>query len=349
MSDPQQLGQAYQISDLKVWISEPQVNTTDPEAVRAAAFVDLGVVDNGNGTYGLPNPINDSIDDALLEANRGNNSASAESFNVNGNDFYNGYFRPLQEGSDYSVNKTLGYISLNRNLNAGSFLAVSFVREGVPGEGVENVVVGDINPQSTGLTYLKLIRPNNPTPDLKAWPLTMRNIYSLGVSNLTQDGLEVEINYTTGNVDETNLPGRNQTLLQDLGLDRTDTQGSVNPDNLIDFSGIVLNARNGSIMFPYLEPFGRRIRSLLEEVGASDSLIESVTYSELYNERQNTADQSNKNNFYRIDGVSSGGVSGNFSLGISLVEGSVNVFANGTELIEGVDYEVDYSFGNITI
>ncbi len=349
VADPQQLGQAYQISDMKVWISEPQVNTTDPEAVRAAAFVDLGVVDNGNGTYGLPDPELDSIDDALLEANRGNNSASAESFNVSGNDFYNGYFRPLQEGSDYTVNKTLGYISLNRNLNAGSYLAVSFVRERVPGEGTGNVVVGDVNPQSTGLTYLKLIRPNNPTPDLSSWPLTMRNFYSLGVSNVTQDGLEVEINYTTGNVDETNLPGRNQTLLQDLGLDRTDTQGAVNPDNIIDFSGIVLNARNGTIMFPYLEPFGARIRTLLEQTGASDSLIESVTYSELYTERQNTADQSNKNNFYRIDGVSSGGVSGNFSLGISLVEGSVKVFANGTELIEGVDYEVDYSFGNITI
>lgn len=53
VSNPQQLTQAYQISDLRVWISEPQINTTDPEAVRAAAFVDLGVVENGDGTYDL--------------------------------------------------------------------------------------------------------------------------------------------------------------------------------------------------------------------------------------------------------------------------------------------------------
>ncbi|MEX2477249.1 MAG: cell surface protein SprA [Gracilimonas sp.] len=349
VADPQQLGQAYQISDLKVWVSEPQINTTDPEAVRAGAFVDLGVVENVDGSYGLPNPANDNIDDALLEANRGNTSASAESFNVSGNDFYNGYFRPLQEGADYTINKTLGYITLNRGLSSGAYLAVSFVRQGVPGEGENNIEIGDISPQSSGLTYLKLIRSNNPTPDLKSWALTMRNVYSLGVSNVTQDGLTVDIKYTTGNVDETNLPGRTQPLLQDLGLDRTDSEGGENPDNQIDFSGIILNPSNGTVLFPYLEPFGGRIRTLLEQTGASDSLIASVTYDELYTERQSNADQSNKNNFYRIEGVSQGGVSGNFSLGISLVEGSVKVFANSTELTEGVDYEVDYSFGTITI
>lgn len=349
VADPQQLGQAYQISDLRVWISEPQVNTTDPEAIRAAAFVDLGVVENVDGTFELPNPANDTIDDALLESNRGNTSASAESFNVSGNDFYNGYFRPLQEGADYTINKTLGYITLNRNLNAGAYLAVSFVRQGVPGEGIDNLEVGDTSPQTSGLTYLKLIRPSNPTPDLRSWPLTMRNVYSLGVSNVTQDGLTVDLKYTVGNVDDTNLPGRNPTLLQDLGLDRTDSEGAENPDNQIDFSGIVLNPLNGTILFPYLEPFGERIRNLLLQTGASDSLIESVSYDELYTERQSNADQSNKDNYYRIEGLSKGGVSGNFSIGISLVEGSVNVFANSTELTEGVDYEVDYSFGTITI
>ncbi len=304
VSDPQQLGQAYQISDLRVWISEPQINTTDPEAVRAAAFVNLGVVENPDGTFKLPNPANDSIDDALLDGNRGNTSASAESFNVSGNDFYNGYFRPLQEGADYTINKTLGYISLNRTLNSGSYIAVSFVRQGVPGEAEDIIEVGDISPQSAGLTYLKLIRTNNPTPDLRSWPLTMRNIYSLGVSNVMQDGLNVDIKYRVGNVDDTNLPGRNPTLLQDLGLDRTDSEGAKNPDNQIDFSGIVLNSLRGTVLFPYLEPFGNRIRSLLQGAGASDSLIESVTYDELYTERQNNAGQSNKDNYYRIEGLS---------------------------------------------
>ncbi|MAO64442.1 MAG: cell surface protein SprA [Balneola sp.] len=348
VSNPQQITQAYQISDIKVWISEPQINTTDPEAVRAAAFADLGVVER-NGSFSLPNPAFDSIDDALLDQNRSETSASAGDFNVSGNDFYNGYFRPLQEGADYSINKALGYISLNRTLSSGAYLAVSFVRRGVAGESEDNIQVGDISPQSSGLTYLKLLRTDNPTPDQRTWPLTMRNIYSLGVSDLTQDGLEFDIKFTRGNVDDTNLPNRNATLLQDLGLDRTDTQGALNPDNRIDFTGIVLDPRSGVVLFPYLEPFGQRIASLLEQTAASDSVISSLAYTELYNEKQNTADKNNKNNYYKLEGTSKGGVSGNFTLGFSLVEGSVKVFANGTELTEGVDYEVDYSFGSITI
>jgi len=349
VSNPQQLTQAYQISDLRVWISEPQINTTDPEAVRAAAFVDLGVVQNG-GQYGLPNPDFDVIPEDSLSKNRSNTSASAGNFNVAGNDFYNGYFRPLTEGADYSINKALGYISLNRTLSTGAYLAVSFIRQPVQGEGNTPIEVGDISPQSSGLSYFKLIRTNNPTPDLKSWPLTMRNIYSLGVSNLTQEGLQLDVKFTSGNVDDTNLPGKNTTLLQDLGLDRTNTEGAITPDNLIDFSGIALDARNGTILFPYLEPFGSRITELLEETSASDSTVQALSFTELYNQKQNTADQStSKNTLYRIEGSSTGGTSGNYTLGFGIVEGSVKVFAGGTQLTEGVDYEVDYSFGSITI
>jgi cell surface protein SprA len=316
--------------------------------VRAAAFVDLGVVQNGS-QYGLPDPDFDIISEDSLESNRSNTSASAGNFDVAGNDFYNGYFRPLQEGADYSINKALGYISLNRALSAGAYLAVSFIRQPVQGEGNTPIEVGDISPQSSGLSYFKLIRTNNPTPDLKSWPLTMRNIYSLGVSNLTQEGLQLDVKFTSGNVDDTNLPERNKPLLQDLGLDRTNTEGAITPDNLIDFSGITLDARNGTILFPYLEPFGGRIAELLQETSASDSTVQALSYTELYNQKQTTADQSSKNTYYRIEGSSTGGTSGNYTLGFGIVEGSVKVFAGGTQLTEGVDYEVDYSFGSITI
>ncbi|NIT52307.1 MAG: hypothetical protein GWO41_06070, partial [candidate division Zixibacteria bacterium] len=77
--------------------------------------------------------------------------------------------------------------------------------------------------------------------------------------------------------------------------------------------------------------------------------VERLSYNELYTERQRNASQSSKNSFYRFNGTSRGGVQENFNLGIALVEGSVRVYANGTELQENVDYQVDYSFGSITI
>src|SRR5699024_3175331 len=39
----------------------------------------------------------------------------------------------------------------------------------------------------------------------------------------------------------------------------------------------------------------------------------------------------------------------NYSLGFSLVEGSVKVYVNGQRLQEGTDFIVDYSIGSITI
>ena len=104
----------------------------------------------------------------------------------------------------------------------------------------------------------------------------------------------------------------------------------------------------GRIMFPYLEPFGKRIDEILGN-SVSDSVRQSLTFRELYELKQSDARDISKNRNYTISGNSKGGVSGSFYLGFGLIEGSVKVFANNVELIEGSDFEVDYSFGSLTI
>ncbi|NBB76453.1 MAG: cell surface protein SprA, partial [Bacteroidetes bacterium] len=95
--------------------------------------------------------------------------------------------------------------------------------------------------------------------------------------------------------------------------------------------------------------FGNRIQEVLEDSPAGPEDIERLTYNELYQERQRNASQSSKNGFFRFSGTSRGGLQENYNLGIALVEGSVRVYANGNQLQENVDYQVDYSFGSITI
>ena len=103
-------------------------------------------------------------------------------------------------------------------------------------------------------------------------------------------------------------------------------------------------------MFPYLEPFGARIKEVLGNTPfIPDSVIDALAFIDLYTLKPSDARRSSKNTFYEISGSSSGGVSGIFSLGFGLVEGSVKVTANGVSLVEGTDYEVDYSFGSLTI
>ena len=94
----------------------------------------------------------------------------------------------------------------------------------------------------------------------------MRNIYSLGVSGITQEGFELQIYDTRNNIPETNLPQRGETLLADLGLDRQNTDGSIGVDAQVDFTGVTLDAGAGRIMFPYLEPFGARIEEVLGNI-----------------------------------------------------------------------------------
>jgi len=347
MSNPQQLGQALQLSEIRVWILRESTQSFEGER-QAIALVDLGIVENPDGSFSPPDDEQDIFTDATLDQFRDPAvGVSAGDFGVDPSEFVEGLFIPLQEGVDYELNRPLGYISLKRNLGSRQALAVSF--KYLDPQTGENVSVGELSQGGGSRIYLKLIRPQNITTTNKAWDLMLKNIYSLNSSNITQDGLEVNISYTEPNVPQNTLPERNSILLQDLGLDRVDTQGGLNPDNKIDFSTGTLDPVSGRIIFPYLEPFGDRIRELLSETALGQQEVDRLVFDELYNQKKVNAEQVSKNNFYLVEGTSKGTVSNNYSLGLSLVEGSVRVFANGKELQEGTDFIVDYSIGNITI
>ncbi|MDX1641385.1 MAG: cell surface protein SprA, partial [Balneolaceae bacterium] len=347
MANPHQLSQTLQIADVEVWVLRENIQAEEGSKL-AVALADIGVNQTGDGTYGPPGNRFDSFSDDLLNQFRDPQTGiSASELGIeDSRNFEEGYFTLLEEGVDYTINKITGYISLQRTLGSREVLAVAFNYLGANNEIIE---VGEINQGGGDRIFLKMLRPKNVSTDNTLFPLTMRNIYSLGVSNITRESLEIDLLYTENNIAAEQLPGRNQTMLQDLGLDRVDSQGALQPDNQIDIGTGTLDPRNGLIIFPYLEPFGNRITEVLQDSPASEEDIERLSYDELYTERQRNAEQSSKNSFYQFQGTSRGGVQENFNLGIALVEGSVRVYANGTELQENIDYQVDYSFGSITI
>ena len=358
MANPQQLGEALSLTELNVWIFNETLDSEDISGRSVISLVDLGTNEQ-NGTFLPPNNDQDPFSDELLDQFRENNTgAAAESFGVELNDIHQGFYVLLQEGVDYEVNRILGYISLNSPLRDNQTVAVSYAYEQQFNDGTtQRLEVGDIDVSpnaSTERIYLKLLKPRNVVPNDKGWDLTMRNIYSLGTTNMRQDNLDMDVQFTRDNVPQSNIPSRNTFLIQDLGLDRVDTEGALNPDNLIDFSTGTLDANRGRIIFPFLEPFGQRLVELINQGGANqaqkEELIEDIAFTELYDNKQNDIrSRSSKNKFYEINGTVKGGVSDNYFLGIALVEGSVNVFANGTKLQEGNDFNVDFSVGSITI
>ncbi|WP_234572333.1 T9SS outer membrane translocon Sov/SprA [Rhodohalobacter sp. 614A] len=347
MANPQQLSQTLQIADVEVWILRENIQTEEGSKL-AVALADMGVNRLSADSYAPPDNRADPFSENLLDQYRDPQTGiSASDLNIDDSrNFEEGYFTLLEEGVDYTINKITGYISLQRALGSREVLAVAFNYQGGNGENIE---VGEINRGGGDRIFLKMLRPKNVSTDNSLFPLTMRNIYSLGVNNITRESLEIELLYTEDNIARESLPGRGVTMLQDLGLDRVDSQGALQIDNQIDLGTGTLDPQNGLIIFPYLEPFGSRVAEVLQDSPASDEDIERLSYRELYTERQRNAAQSSKNSFYQFRGTSRGGVQENFNLGIALVEGSVRVYANGTELQENIDYQVDYSFGSITI
>ncbi|PKD44225.1 cell surface protein SprA [Rhodohalobacter barkolensis] len=347
MANPQQLSQTLQIADVEVWVLRENIQS-DEGARLAVALADLGVVRDGTEGFLPPENDQDVFDAALLDQFRDpQTGVSPEDLGVtDSRNFEEGYFTPLEEGTDYTINKISGYISLRRGLGSREVLAISFTYRGSNNEIIN---VGELNRSGNDRIFLKMLRPQNVSTDSDLFNLTMRNIYSLGVSDINRESLELELEFTEQNIARDRLPGRSATLLQDLGLDRVDSQGALEPDNQLDFGTGTLDPQNGLVIFPYLEPFGNRIREVLQDSPASEEEIERLSYDELYEERNRNASQSSKNGFYRFSGTSRGGLQENYNLGFALVEGSVRVYANGNQLQENVDYQVDYSFGSITI
>lgn len=342
LQDPQNILQPYQVTELYVYVRKATNQTLDENTVPAIALLDLGV----NINNGLPGNDVDRFDQDELNSLRPTESAATnQDFGASSQEYVDAVFELLQEGIDYTFNRALGFISMRSYINSGDAIAVSYVYNNPQGLPVQ---VGELNTTEGNRMYLKLLRPGGMTTTDKAWPLTMRNIYSLGVSGITPDGFELEITDNRANIPAINLPTRSEALLEDLGLDRVNSEGAIGSDNIVDFTGITLDAATGRLMFPYLEPFGNRIRTILD--GAVDDTVRNtLSFTELYQIKQQDARVNSKNGNYLISGVSSGGVSGTFTLGFGLVEGSVKVFANNVELTEGSDYEVDYSFGSLNI
>jgi cell surface protein SprA len=342
LSDPQNIQQPYDVTELYVYIRKTgqSASALGEQTVQAIALLDLGVNTNG----GLPGNEVDRFTDEQLDSLRSTDSnATNEDFGATSQEYTDDVFELLQEGVDYTFNRALGFLSMKTNINNGDAIAVAYVYNTGSGQTIQ---VGELTSTDGNRQYLKLLRPGGMTTQDRAWPLTMRNIYFLGVQGITPDGFELDIYDTRDNIPQVNLPGRpNATLLQDLGLDRQDSEGATSPDNIIDMTGITLDAGSGRLMFPYLEPFGDRILDLIGNA-PEDS---AYAFTELYDIKQQDARDNSKNTTYSIEGVSSGGVSGTYILGFGLIEGSVKAFANNVELIEGTDYEVDYSFGSLTI
>ncbi len=262
----------------------------------------------------------------------------------------------LLRQSEYTMHPQLGYISVNSSLQQDAILGVAY-------EYTHNGTVyrvgefaTDLPPGSDSLSvlYVKMLKSTTPRVDLPIWDLMMKNVYSIGAFQVNSQDFELDVLYddpkdgaekrfiSAGPVEINNVP-----LISVLNLDNLNSYNDRIPDGNFDFvSGLTINPRNGRITFPVLEPFGQS----LEDRFNGDPAAADYVYHELYDQTVTRAREFAELNRFLLRGTYKSSVSSEISLGaFNIPEGSVKVTAGGKELVEGVDYTIDYNIGRIKI
>ena len=271
----------------------------------------------------------------------------------------------LLSESEYNYNSLLGYISLNQPLNNDEILGISyqytyqgktyqvgeFSTDGIPGNDA---------------LFLKLLKGTINTPIYKAWDLMMKNIYSIGAYQVSQENFKLDVWYTNpkDGVDINYIPQTgvdDKTVLQLVGVDIVNQQQQPYPDGVFDFiplnrignkveNGGTINPQNGRIIFSKVEPFGAYLEDQLAAANVSSTVIKTIAFPQLYDSTQTIALQFPELNRFTLKGTYESANSSEISLNaFNIPQGSVTVTAGGVRLIENQDYTVDYNIGRVKI
>ena len=217
----------------------------------------------------------------------------------------------LLSESEYTLNRRLGYISLNQSLNADEVIAVAYqyTAHGEIFQVGELVSTSVSAPESL---ILKLIKGTNLNPTLPTWKLMMKNIYNIGAYQVNSEDFRLDILYQNDhagsqlNYIDIDGTGKNKILLNLLNLDNLNSQLDPSPDGMFDFiEAVTIYSNRGRIIFPSIEPFGSYLRSKI----ANNTIADKYVFDELYTKTQNEAQQIAEKNKFLLKGSykSSGG------------------------------------------
>jgi cell surface protein SprA len=392
LETPQYIQSQVQIESIEVWVVNTQGNFEESRNVIGVLDLGEGYDPNGDPNFLAPytviNPdgsYNQPADNSLnqLYANLSKasgireikNAASAfSSISKGGYTFDQSDYTALENARplssrEYTVNKQLGYISLNSPLGNDEVLAVAYV---YTYQG-ETKKVGELSSEqeSPNTLILKLLKGTLQTPSLPNWDLMMKNVYAIGAYQVGSEDFTLDILYRNDKTGvSTNILNvansynmsedvDEEILLKVLELDNLDSRNEPYPDGIFDFvEGVTINSSNGRVIFPLVEPFGNDLREkIVGETNGDDDMetarnrtADDYVYEELYDSTLTKAQQvAEKNKFY-LKGHYQGSGSSDIQLNaMNIPAGSVKVTAGGVLLTENSDYTVDYTLGRVKI
>ena len=363
------------INKVEVWVTNKTQNFTDSRDI--IAFVDIGEqasgISNKISEFGAiigqtypSNTVPHNGANSLYNQIIANYSGVRESKSITktmqplvARGFTNDvYWQKIDQSrklssTEYTVNKQLGFISLNSPLNNDEVLAVAF-----------NFTIGDSTYQvgefstdsenSTQTLILKLLKGTQISPSMPTWNYMMKNVYNLGAYDLSSTDFDFNVTYKdeATNTYLTSIPAgdiKDVPLLRVMNLDNLNSQNDYTEkgDGAYDFiEGVTVISQSGRVIFPILEPFGANVAGKLTTQDDKDK----YAFTSLYTKSKVEAEQDDNHNKFYLIGSYKGSSSSEISLNsFNLAQGSVVVYAGSQKLIENIDYTVDYALGKVKI
>ncbi len=347
-----------QILRMEVWVTNRNGTTTETRDVVGLA--DLG--ETGGSPAGIPTNGSNTLYSNIISnpANR-NPSSVFNNLVLLGlspvQDFEKTFARKL-DSSQYIFNRQAGFISLSQPLQTDEVLAVAY-QYSYNGKIFQ---VGefsqDLPPDSTLATqrilFLKLLKATSQRPALPIWDLMMKNVYAIGFGTLTPTDFKLDVLYQEPGLGwKRYVPfgDKNQgtPIISLINLDRLNNQLDPQPDGVFDYvEGFTVYSQYSRVMFPVLEPFGRDLAKGIYTNPALPAIKDSLFYA-LYDSIKAVAQQFPNLNRFVLKGSAKISGSADISIGYNIPRGSVTVSAGGRQLIEGIDYDINYDLGTIKI
>lgn len=221
------------------------------------------------------------------------------------------------------------------------------IRKGSTGDTIK---VGDISQSIDDSLILKVLSlsRDQANPALKSWQLMWRNCYNIprGISGEDLDlrilkGLTGTEKSNTENLSYQEEGGRTQDYLEILGLDQYNTVNQRSPDGRIDdHRSEIFRPDWGLLIFPEREPFN-------SDVGFAGGMTLSDKVPGIYNTSSSTQIAQGSQYYLQLSTQTRSSI---IRLNkANIIEGSERVMLNGRQLKKGVDYNIQYDFGQITL
>jgi hypothetical protein len=193
------------------------------------------------------------------------------------------------------------------------------------------------------------------TPASPTFAREVRSVYRLGGDDVRRESVQLRIVAGTSAEQEKPAGGTAATYLQFFGLAQVNNPSTFDAGNRLwprpNDPNFLVAAIPGSrlfrdqfIVFPSLQPFGRRGLARPAEVVPNDTIYR--TPSEYLYSAQHPQ------SFYRLIAQYdvSGGSAGSIALNaVQIRPGSERISLEGRPLLRGVDYEIDYELGRIAL